>query len=156
MKHTAWAALLLLLAGLVLPAAGHEEPAPRCANAGVYRLCAEQSFPQEGRPCRILLTTGEAPLAGAWVTALVRPNSEVSRLDTLGRTDAAGTVHWTPTDAGLATLTASRADSALCELTVAVRFPGVPALGLVMLLVAGLLLFGGNSYSFAKTFGRAR
>jgi hypothetical protein len=113
------------------------------------------AFPQEGHLCGIRLRGPHGPVSGISITATYRPNSEVAEIDTVGITDAGGKVTWTPSAAGIVTLAAQENEGISCELTVSVRFRRIPVPGLVVMLLAGMILFGGNSYSFAKTFGRS-
>ncbi len=114
------------------------------------RTAAPQPFPRQGEPCLVKITREGLPAAGIAVSVTYRPNSEVAITEEIGRTDARGELSWTPRSAGIGMLAAEG-----CDLTVSIRFRGIPIGGLVVMLLAAMILFGGNSYSFAKTFGRA-
>ncbi len=148
--RAAWAfgLLMAICVGTALGA-----PDQRCATGGDLTICVDPGYPSQGRPCRIRVTRDGQPAADAMLAVTYRPNSEVSHVDTLGRADETGVLMWTPQDAGIATLSAAVGDAAPCELIVSVRFRGIPVAGVIVMVVAGLILFGGNSYSFAKTFG---
>lgn len=135
--------LPLLAAGLLaaLPAA-----------AGDIALDAD--YPLRGEATVVTVTgDGGAPAAGAVVEALYRPNSQTSHSETLPPTDASGQVRWVPDDAGIVTLTAHPAGAgadtpALASLNVAVRYGRFPGRGVVIMVIAGVLLFGGAAVGF--------
>jgi hypothetical protein len=126
----------------------------RCADSGTLSLCTDVTFPGEGKSCVLTLLDSGVPVSGARVTATFRPNSEVATTKDLGITSTSGQLSWTPDEAGIATLTAEAEGLDPVDLTVSVKFKRPSALGIAILLLAGMILFGGNGYSFAKTFGR--
>jgi hypothetical protein len=146
------AAALLSLAVSAAPGRAQEG---RCAGSDELELCCDAAYPGQQSPCRLTLTAAGRPLAGAEITALYRPNTRVEDDVPIGVTDEAGRLEWVPQAAGIVTLRAATPAGEGCDLTVSVRFRGVPTLGLVVMLGAGMLLFGGNAYSFARTFGRS-
>ena len=80
------------------------------------------------------------------IEALYRPGSETAEVDSLGAFAADGTFLWTPRTPGLSTLTVFTAsDSSVATRNIAVRFDSIPALGIVIFLGAGILLFGGTT-----------
>lgn len=114
-------------------------------------VVAEQ-YPLRGVATTITVSEAGAPLAGAEVEALYRPNSQTSFTETVGATDAAGRLSWVPRDAGIVTLSARPAGGGdtLAAHTVAVRYGGFPASGLTIMVVAGLLLFGGAALGLVE------
>lgn len=105
---------------------------------------AADPYPLVGRATTIEVSSAGAPVPGAEVEVLHRPNSEAASLDRLGRTDAAGRVSWSPADAGLARITATGPDGAIeAQLDVAIRWGRMPRAGLLILVLAAALLFGG-------------
>ena len=163
MGSMGWTKLILLAACIGATITGAPEAlgqAERCAQAGKLELCLDQAFPRQGEPCLIRVTDGEEPVRSARLRVTYRPNSEVETVQRLGATNAEGELVWIPEDAGIATLEAglasvgSEGEPTSLNLTVSVRFQSSPALGIVILLTAGMILFGGNGYAFAKTFGR--
>ena len=80
--------------------------------------------------------------------ARYRPNSETAHTADLGTTGADGTVAWTPDDAGVVLLEAGPEDAPLAQTRVSVRFGAFPPLGLLVMVVAALLLFGGAAMGF--------
>jgi len=115
--------------------------APVPAGAGIDTT---PSIPTQGETVRVVFTDAEgAPVAGALVRAVYRPQSEVERTEEIGTTDAAGLVSWTPTGAGIVNLEAvPAADRTAVSRSIPVRFRGIPLTGLVILLLAGLILYG--------------
>lgn len=147
MRHRgrrAWTALLLTAALLLAPVVGAE-----------LEISAADERPLRGETVRLTVTDGGAPAPGAQVVAVYRPSSNTVHRQELTPVDASGTVLWTPTDAGPVTLQVwpagadhsadTQPDTAL---TVAVRFGSFPPSGLLTMLLAGLLLFGGAVTAF--------
>jgi hypothetical protein len=118
--------------------------------AAALELAVDPEVPVEGEPSQITVTFDGAPVAGAAVTVLYRPNSEVSVENELGRTDSYGRISWQPQDAGLVTISAAAAEETIAR-DVSVRYAGVPWRGLAVLLLAGFILFGGNARFIART-----
>lgn len=123
----------------------------------------ERSYPLRGEPIRMAVRDGEDhPVAGAVVEVVYRPNSHTIHTATLAPTDAAGVTEWTPAYAGIVALTARAgtprpggapggdAGAEIATAKVAVRYGGFPPSGLLVMLVAGVLLFGGAALGFVK------
>jgi len=102
-----------------------------------------------GEPASVrVLDDDGTPLGGAEVTAVYRPASKVSREITIGTTSDSGSLAWTPVEAGIVTLTAAPAATggetpSPVSRNLSVLYPGIPWQGLVVLLVAGFILYGG-------------
>lgn len=104
-----------------------------------------QEFPVRGETTTLTVTgADDQPRIGDVVQVTYRPNSETLSTETLPPTDAAGRVDWTPRDAGIVTL----AVEDLASHNVAVRFGRFPGAGLGIMILAGLLLFGGAGVGF--------
>jgi len=139
---------LLVLCGLLLAARAQAD------------VSAAQDFPKQGTATTVTVTDADgAPLPGAQVTAVYRPGSNVAHTEMLGTTGADGTVAWTPDDAGLVALQATPAatpeapEPAMMTTNLSVIYRGVPLPGLLVLLVAGITLYGGVIWGFAKLSG---
>lgn len=97
----------------------------------------------------------EVKLEESTVTATYRPSSETAATEDLGTLDASGQVAWTPTDAGIVTLAVHPAegegepDATLATTDLSVRYGGFPPAGLLIMVIAGLLLFGGAAVGMA-------
>jgi hypothetical protein len=121
-----------LLAGLLVLA-----PAARADFA------TEPPHPTQGKATRVFLTDDNgAPLGGIAVVARYRPGSRVESADTVGVTDPAGALEWMPRDAGLVTLQTAGGGPAISR-NLSVRYAGVPLPGLVIMILAGVILYGG-------------
>ena len=145
---------VVCLLTLALGAAMGADDSGRCASAGSLNLCTDVTFPGEGRSCLLTLQDAGAPVGDATISVTFRPNSEVASTKVLGTTDDSGRLLWTPDEAGIATLSAAVEGADPVDLTVSVKFQRPSAFGIAILILAGMILFGGNGYSFAKTFGR--
>lgn len=111
------------------------------AHAG---FTTEPAHPTQGMATRIFLTDADgAPLGGVPVVARYRPGSRVESADTLGATDPAGALEWTPRDAGLVTLATAGGDGPSISSNLSVRYRGVPLPGLIIMILAGVILYGG-------------
>lgn len=131
MRFPAISGLLLLL---TLPGA-----------ATAQRITVTPELPVRGETATLTVTGEEdQPLAGKVVEITYRPNSETTSIETLSPTDPSGQVAWTPRDAGIVTLTVGD----LVSHNVAVRFGRFPSAGLAIMILAGMLLFGGAGLGF--------
>jgi hypothetical protein len=127
------------------------------AARGDVALSSDDERPLRDTVVRLHVDDDGAPAPGYVVRAVYRPNSQTAHTEILTAADATGTVLWTPLDAGPVTLTAwppgvepgTSGAEAAASLTVAVRFGGFPGSGLVIMILAGLLLFGGAAAAFA-------
>ncbi len=89
-------------------------------------------FPTVGR--RTVITLG---IPADKITFIYQPDSLVARKITL-ETNGRLKVNWTPNKAGVVTIKAGNASR-----DVSVKFDGTPLGGVFMMLLAGLVLFGG-------------
>lgn len=136
MTEARWLLVLCLVAvGLAAPAAADIE--------------LEERFPLQGEAVAVTVRVGGAPLPGVELEAQYRPNSATGSSETLPPTDAAGVVRWTPREAGLVTLAPTSPAVGVEAKTVAVRYGGFPSSGLVIMVLAGLLLFAGAGAGLA-------
>ena len=81
------------------------------------------------------------------LTVTYRPNSSIARSVTIP-THGTREVTWTPEQAGVVALSAPESGMR----NVSVRYRHVPAAGIVVLFIAGCLLFGGAIFAFRKLF----
>jgi hypothetical protein len=130
MRGPGWAILLLLVSAAVpLPA---------------LEIQVDPPVPVQGRAATVRILEDGNPAAGVTIRATYRPNSEVMDTVTVGRTNSAGEVTWVPADAGMVELRASRGEASASR-AVSVRFRRAPLAGILVFLLAGLILFGGNA-----------
>ncbi len=87
----------------------------------------------------------QAPVDTVFVT--YRPNSAVARRDTI-RVGEAQSMRWTPKRAGVVRIGLPDGTTQ----NVSVRFTETPLAGVFVLLIAGLILFGGASWAMMKLF----
>lgn len=113
-------------------------------------------FPLRGEETQVtVLGDGGTSVAGSILTATYRPNSETASTEIVGALDSAGRIAWTPVDAGIVKLDLHPApgegDAAavLATTDLSVRYGGFPPAGLAIMILAGLLLFGGAGLGMA-------
>jgi hypothetical protein len=146
-----WGRAAVAAALLALPAAA-QDPAGAAAGPAIV---ADDERPLRGQVVRLTVTEDGRPAAGARVTAVYRPNSQTQHEAELAPVDSSGTVLWTPEYTGPVTLEVRPAGTpsgdgeppAAAALTVAVRYGGLPASGLFIMVLAGVLLFGGAAWA---------
>lgn len=138
---------LLLVIGCLLPSV-------LFAQGIEYCIHLSQDFPLKGKLTTITVVKGDLPLSGAGVEVIYRPNSQTAVRDTLGVTDSLGTVSWRPRDAGIVTVAINDKPSRkiLVRQNVAVRFGRFPSGGILVMCIAGVVLFGGMITSFLLLF----
>ncbi|MGI9173915.1 MAG: hypothetical protein ACR2GR_01165 [Rhodothermales bacterium] len=121
------ALLLLLAAALALPARG--------------QFFAEGTRIYRGEAIDVAVPQGADTLVVTY-----RPSSAISHTVMLP-TGGARSVSWTPEEAGVVALSAGGTSE-----NVSVRFRSVPPGGLLILLLAGTILFGGAGFALKKLF----
>lgn len=108
-------------------------------------LTVDVDHPTRGETVRVRISGVDDPTQ-VELSAAYRPGSATEDVIPVGRFGADGSVAWTPAIAGLSRLSALGGDgTAVTTRDVAVRFDSSPPLGILILLVAGLLLFGGTT-----------
>lgn len=118
-------------------------------------IVVDAAFPTQGRPVHVTVRSADGVAAvGDTLTAVYRPSSEVSRTETIGVVGPDGRVAWTPLEAGVVTLTsmppAGAAGRTPETLNLSVPFASTPLPGLAVLLIAGIILYGGVIRGFMK------
>jgi hypothetical protein len=114
---------------------------------GAQELSVDGDFPIVGEPVTVSFNPNGS--SGDLILRVVyAPNSETSSVEEIGRVSADGSVEWTPGRFGIATLklTDGAGDTIAVE-NVAVLPDGAPATGVLVMLFAGILLFGGAGVS---------
>jgi hypothetical protein len=103
------------------------------------QITVEPTKPMLGQATVVQVGDGKGqPAPAVELKAAYFPGSEVEETVTVGSTDPAGTVTWTPEHAGLVRLTAGEKSA-----TISVRYPSAPLSGLIVFVVAGSILLGG-------------
>jgi hypothetical protein len=135
LPRAAWILALLALSGV-----------PGAATA---ELRVAERYPRRGQE---VLVTLEGDLAGRdfLLRVTYRPNAQTASQEELPA--RGGELRWVPRDAGIVELQALALDAAeapaMATARVAVRYGGFPASGLLVMSIAGLLLFGGATLAF--------
>ena len=110
-------------------------------------LSFEDDFPIVGREETITVGGGET--GGdleLWV--VYSPNSETSTEEEIGRVPPGGGVLWTPSRSGIATVSLrDGSGTILVAENVAILFDRTPSSGVLVMIFAGILLFGGAGFS---------
>lgn len=104
--------------------------------------------PQVGQPLTITLAQ---PTDSLRIT--FRPNSSMVKTEVLVNNPPAAVFEWTPRDPGLVQLGYTDPESgAVVRRNVSVFFDGLSVSGLVVMISAGLILFGGAGLAFHTLF----
>ncbi|MDP8224486.1 MAG: hypothetical protein P9L99_14085 [Candidatus Lernaella stagnicola] len=120
------------------------------APAWAAKIECEPEFPIRGQEVFVTLSDVEDPTAWSFVVTY-RPNSATAQINQLGPPAADGRLRWLPTASGLVEIKAQGpTKDAKVTTNIAVRFPSPPISGIIILLVAGTILFGGAGYSLSK------
>lgn len=116
------------------------------AAAGADLRCADD-FPEVGRDQNVALSGVERPeLLTLWV--VYSPNSETQSETEVGRLSGSGEITWIPSRFGIATLSVrDGSGAAIASENVAIVFASPPLSGVLVMLFAGALLFGGAAIS---------
>lgn len=85
------------------------------------------------------------------LTVVYRPNAAVAETEVIPITPAANTVAWTPKNAGVVALSYSNEGNTVSK-NISVRFEGVSYPGIIVMILAGLILFGGAISAFRTLF----
>ena len=106
------------------------------APAAPAQITVDPADPVRGQPVRVTLDPASDTLLVTY-----RPNSGIAVNETV--LASGGTVTWTPSRAGVVAL----ATPAGASQNVSVRFDQTPVSGLLILIAAGLILFGGAAFA---------
>ena len=89
------------------------------------------------------------------ITFTYRPNSKTAETTQAVAFPADGKLRWKAVDSGIVQINArGPGEKDKLSINVAVRFPSPPISGIVILLIAGFILFGGAGWSLAKALKR--
>jgi hypothetical protein len=110
-------------------------------------ILVEGSFPIVGEPM-VLSVSGIAKPENHTLRVVYAPNSETQTAEESGRLSTDGTIAWNPARFGIATLTVTDdAGSTVATENVAILPAETPAGGVLVMIFAGVLLFGGAGWS---------
>ena len=123
---------------------------PLATAAHGAELKTTETYPTVDAACEVSLEGHDAPHT-VELTVVYRPNSATTVEAVIGTFSADGTLSWTPDQPGITTLVAAGPDGKkVASRAVATRFSDTPIAGVVVMLLAGLLLFGGAGYSLRR------
>ena len=137
----------VLLAILAVAALTQNAPADHDLSIAVQ-------YPVVGEAQTVTLRT-DTDAAGVTLSVTYRPNSATEDTMVIGKFDADGRISWCPEEPGITSLIAKDAEGkTLATLNVATCFSSTPYLGLVVMVFAGILLFGGAAISLVMALRR--
>lgn len=110
-------------------------------------LAMDDEFPVVGQDREVSVSGVErAEDLVLWV--VYSPTSETSTEEEVGRFSTDGTVTWSPSRFGIATLSArDDAGQVVAAENAAILFAETPGTGVLVMIFAGVLLFGGAAFS---------
>ncbi len=112
-------------------------------------LSLSEPYPKVGKKIEIRLEgVSEPAKESLWVVH--RPNSQTAETLEVGPFDDEGKIWWIPEAPGIANLTnrdPESGDEEMVSMSVAICFSSTPAWGILVMVLAGLLLFGGAGVS---------
>jgi hypothetical protein len=116
------------------------------AQASV-ELSFADSVPETGKAQEVSLSGVDQPQA-LHLKVVYSPSSETQMVEEIGRFSESGNISWKPARPGIATLSArDDADKEIVSSNVAIYFSSTPMAGVLVMLLAGALLFGGAGVS---------
>jgi len=115
--------------------------------AAAADLVVDDDFPVVGRDQKVTLSGTEQPEnLTLWV--VYSPNSETQTESEIGGFSSTGVITWNPARFGIATLSVRTDDGEkIASENAAILFAETPAAGLLVMIFAGILLFGGAGIS---------
>ena len=132
MKMAMVLALCLVMSGGAAPAAD---------------LTLDDEFPVVGRD-QVVSISGVEGREDLNLWVIYSPNSATQTEVEIGRFSTGGTIAWNPERFGIATLSARDSEGrSIARENVAVLFERTPVAGMMVMIFAGLLLFGGAGFS---------
>jgi len=125
------------------------------APAGArLQLSLPVEFPVVGTE-QVVRLSGDRPAWPVRLKVVYRPNSETKHESIVGEFGSDGTLRWRPDAPGITLLIAESAQGEkLCEKRVATCFASTPVTGIGVMILAGILLFGGAAASLVLALGR--
>ena len=120
------------------------------APCSAVELTFVDDFPIVGRT-ETVTVEGAATDVDLRLWVIYSPNSETSTEAEIGVVPTAGKVAWTPSRSGIATVSVRGDDGVVvASENVAILFARTPVAGVMVMLFAGVLLFGGAGYSLRR------
>jgi len=112
-------------------------------------IVLDTAYPVVRQHTRVLVSDDSgAPVGDAEITVTYRPGSAVEASTVVGRTGGDGAILWTPSEAGIVTISATWTDADQKEQTTSVnssiKFDPTPITGILIMIIAGVVLIGGS------------
>ena len=115
--------------------------------AAAADLSIDDDFPIVGKG-QAVTVSGVDGVDDLMLWVVYSPNSETQTKKEIGRFTSAGTITWIPTRFGIATLSARNGEGeSIATENVAILFAKTPVAGLLVMIFAGILLFGSAAFS---------
>ncbi len=113
-------------------------------------LVVEEDYPVLGEGVNVYIT-GHSDPQQVTLTVVYRPNSATTLEKAVGSFQGNGSLVWKPIAPGITTLVAKGADGKkVTSKNVATRYPATPVSGVIVMVLAGILLFGGAGWSLRR------
>lgn len=117
-------------------------------NGDAQSINVEEKYPQQGKMFRVSVSNlAEEDLETALLSVTYRPNSETKVSETISPSTEKGTWFFTPGHAGIVELSVEQPgkpkNKVLVSKPISVRFSKTPISGILVMLFAGFILFGG-------------
>ncbi len=123
---------------------------PGAFAEGAVTIELVEEFPLHGEAQKVTLVGAEAGRVYD-LSVTYRPNSETAEEELVGRFGEDWTISWIPRIPGITSLQVLGSEGAvIASRNVATRFSSPPLSGILVFLLAGLLLFGGATYSMRR------
>jgi len=127
-------------------------------NAYAQEIQILKEYPTVDETIEVKITNSENLPEGAEILVVYRPGSETEKNTYLGPVSLDGKFIWTPENPGIATIKAGvrippvnqddkETFEAAVSKNVAICFAGLPGIGIGVMILAGILLFGGAAIS---------
>lgn len=113
-----------------------------------WSIDLKNTFPILGEPMEIFVKNDEGlDCQLAALNVIYRPNSETERKENIGSPASDCKISWTPKNPGITILSVTYKDREVARKQISTKFNKTPTLGVLVLVVAGCILYGGIIYS---------
>jgi len=120
-----------------------------------WKVELPDNFPIVKEPIRILVLPEKgSDCTQAIVTAIYRPNARAEERELIGSPILDCTLAWTPKNPGITIISVMYENKEVGEKQISIPFNKTPVLGVLVLVVAGFILYGGIIYSMKVSMGQ--
>lgn len=120
-----------------------------------WSMESENAFPILNKPMEISISSDEGlDCQRAVLNVIYRPNSKTERKETVGSPAFDCKLSWTPKNPGITILSLTYEDKEVIKKQISTRFDRTPVLGILVLVAAGCILYGGIIYSMKVAIGQ--